>query len=195
VGRLAALLFFFGPAALVAMAVSLRTTHAVESYREVMDRVLIHEVAARAASESEGVDFELICAVASAESSGRPEVRSSAGAVGLMQLMGGTAGELAESRGEPRPDLTDPATSLRLGARYLRIQLDRFGATASPKELALAAYNAGPGKVEEWIASHGEPPAGEALGWIRFAETRAFARRVLEYEARFRAHAAATASR
>lgn len=184
-GRLAALVFFLGPAALVAIAVSLRTTHAVESYREVMDRVLVHEAAARAASESEGVEFPLICAVASAESSGRPGARSSAGAVGLMQLMGATASELAESRGEPRPDLTDPATSLRLGARYLSIQLGRFGATSSPKELALAAYNAGPGKVEEWIASHGEPPAGEALGWIRYGETRAFVRRVLEYEARY----------
>jgi soluble lytic murein transglycosylase len=187
VGRLAALLFFVGPLGMMAIAVSLRTAHAVESYRAVIDRVLTHELEARAASLDEDVELPLLCAVASAESSGRPDARSSAGAVGLMQLMGATAGELAQSRGEPRPDLTDPATSLRLGARYLRIQLDRFGATTSPKELALAAYNAGPGKVEEWLKSSGEPPPGEALDWIRYDETRAFVRRVLDYEARYAA--------
>ena len=194
-GRLAALLFFVGPLAIVATAVSLRTARAVESYRAVIDRVLAFELAASAASLDEGVDLPLLYAVASAESSGRKDARSSAGAVGLMQLMGATADELAESRGEPRPDLTDPATSLRLGARYLRIQLDRFGGTTSPKELALAAYNAGPAKVDEWLKSQGEPQPGEALDWIRYDETRAFVRRVLDYEARFRALAAETASR
>jgi len=179
----------------MAIAVSLRTTRMVESYQAVMDRVLTHELAARAASLDEDVELPLLYAVASAESSGRADARSSAGAVGLMQLMGATAAELAESRGEPRPDLTDPATSMRLGARYLRTQLDRFGSTTSGKELALAAYNAGPGKVEEWIASAGEPAAGEALEWIRFSETRAFVRRVLDYEARYRALEDVTASR
>jgi soluble lytic murein transglycosylase len=195
VGRLAALLFFAGPVGLIAIAVSLRTARAVESYRAVMDRVLTYELEARAASLDEEVAFELLCAVASAESSGRPDARSSAGAVGLMQLMGATAAELAASHSEPRPDLTDPATSLRLGARYLRIQLQRFGATSSPKELALAAYNAGPGKVDEWLASSGGPAPGEALDWIRYTETRAFVRRVLDYEARFRSLTAETASR
>jgi soluble lytic murein transglycosylase len=195
VGRLAALLFFAGPLGLVAIAVSLRTTRVLESYRAVMDRVLTHEEAARAASAGEDVELELLYAVTSAESSGRPDARSAAGAVGLMQLMGATAAELAESRGEPRPDLTDPATSLRLGARYLRTQLTRFESTTSPKELALAAYNAGPGKVEEWIASAGEPAPGEAVEWIRYSETRAFVRRVLDFEARYRALAAETASR
>jgi peptidoglycan lytic transglycosylase len=195
VGRLAALLFFAGPVGLIAVAVSLRTARAVESYRAVMDRVLTYELEARAASLDEGVDMELLCAVASAESGGRPDARSGAGAVGLMQLMGATAGELAESRGEPRPDLADPATSLRLGARYLRIQLERFGGTSSGKELALAAYNAGPAKVDEWLASSGDPAPGEALDWIRYGETRAFVRRVLDYEARFRSLASKTASR
>ena len=194
-GRLAALLFFAGPLGLIAIAVSLRTARAVESYRAVMDRVLAYERPARAASLAEEVEFELICAVASAESSGRPDARSSAGAVGLMQLMGATAAELTASRGEPRPDLTDPATSLRLGARYLRIQLQRFGGTSSPKELALAAYNAGPAKVDEWLASSGNPAPSDALDWIRYTETRTFVRRVLDYESRFRSLARETASR
>jgi soluble lytic murein transglycosylase len=185
-GRLAAFLFFVGPAVLVAFAVSLRTARTVESYGAVMDRVLEHAAAARAASESEGVELPLICAVASAESGGRADARSGAGAVGLMQLMPSTAAEMARALGEPRPDLEDPATSLRLGARYLRRQLDRFGDSPCAKEMALAAYNAGPERVEEWRREGGEPAPDTVLDWIRFGETRAFVRRVLDYEARYR---------
>lgn len=184
--RLAALLFFLGPAAIVAFAVSLRTTRAVESYGAVMDRVLEHAAAAHAASDGEGVEFPLLCAVASAESGGRADARSSAGAVGLMQLLPSTAREMADSLGEPRPDLTDAATSLRLGARYLRRQLDRFGDSPCAKEMAIAAYNAGPRPVEEWRRADGEPTPDTVLDWIRFGETRAFVRRVLDYEARYR---------
>jgi len=185
-GRLAAFLFFVGPAVLVAFAVSLRTARTVESYGAVMDRVIEHSAAARAASESEGVELPLLLAVASAESGGRADARSAAGAVGLMQLMPSTAQELAASLGESRPDVLDPATSLRLGARYLRRQLDRFGDSPCPKELALAAYNAGPERVAEWRRDGGDPAPDVVIDWIRFAETRAFVRRVLDYEARYR---------
>src|SRR5262249_32279776 len=100
VGRVAALLFFAGPGLLVALAVSLRTARTVESYGAVMARVLAFKDAVRAASESEGVEIPLICAVASAESGGRPEARSGAGALGLMQLLPATGREMAASLGE-----------------------------------------------------------------------------------------------
>jgi soluble lytic murein transglycosylase-like protein len=185
-GRLTALLFFAGPAVLVALAVSLRTGRIVESYAAVMDRVREHAAAARAASDGEGVELPLLLAVASAESGGRADARSAAGAAGLMQLMPATARELASSLGEPRPDVWDPATSLRLGARYLRRQLDRFSDSPCAKELAIAAYNAGPEKVAEWRRTEGDPAPGSVVEWIRFGETRAFVRRVLDYEARWR---------
>lgn len=184
--RLAAALFFVAPAMLVAAAVSLRTARAVESYRAVMDRVAAFAPAAREAAESQGVELPLLLAVASAESAGRPDARSHADAVGLMQLTAGTAGDMARALGEPRPDLTDPATSLRLGALYLRRQLDRYAPDPSARDLALAAYNAGPGNVDRWLEG-GRPASPEAIDdWIPYAETRAFVRRVLDYEARWR---------
>jgi soluble lytic murein transglycosylase len=185
--RLATTIFFLGPVALVATAVSLRTSHTVESYRTVMDRVLSHLEAARAASESEGVELPLVLAVATAESGGRADARSGAGAVGLMQLMPSTAEELAAAAGERRGDLTDPAVSLRLGARYLHRQLERFSDSPCAKELALAAYNAGPENVQSWRRSQGEPDPAEVTDWIRFSETRAFVQRVLDYESRYAA--------
>lgn len=190
-GRLAALLFFLGPFLLVVVAVSLRTARTVESYESVIERVMRHADAARKASLEERVDLALLLAVAGAESAGRAEARSGAGAVGLMQLMPSTAAEMAESRGEGRPTLTDPATSLRLGARYLRRQLDRFGDSACATELAIAAYNAGPENVQAWRDEEGDPEPDAVDDWIRFGETRAFVRRVLDYRSRFEAVAAA----
>lgn len=194
-GRLAALLFFLGPLVLVGLAVSLRTARTVESYEAVMERVQRHAALARVASRDEGVDLALLFAVASAESGGRAEVRSGAGAVGLMQLIPSTASEMAESHGEGRPELTDPATSLRLGARYLRRQLDRFAESPCATELAIAAYNAGPENVQAWRDAAGDPEPEAVLDWIRFSETRAFVQRVLDYRARFESANAASAAR
>jgi len=191
----APLLFFAGPAALIALAVSLRTARTIESYEAVMDRVAAHLPAARDAADGEGVELPLLLAVACAESSGRADARSSAGAVGLMQLEDATAREMAEAAGEPRPDREDPATSLRLGARYLRRQLDRFDSTPCPSRLALAAYNAGPENVERWLAASPAPAADGVIEWIRYPETRAFVERVGNYEARWRARESAAAGR
>jgi soluble lytic murein transglycosylase len=187
VGASASLVFFLGPGALIALAVSLRTARAVESYEAVMDRAAVHESAARDAADGEGLELPLLLAVACAESSGKADARSRAGAVGLMQLEDATAREMASAMGEPRPNLEDPATSLRLGARYLRRQLDRFESTACPKELALAAYNAGPGSVQQWLDAGPPPTPEDVFEWIRFSETRAFVGRVENYEARWEA--------
>src|SRR5204863_74069 len=81
--------------------------------------------------------------------------RRPAGAHGLKHVVPATAAHFAESAGEPRPVLTDARTSLRLGARYLRRQLDRFGG----KEQALAAYNAGPERVRAWLEGGVAPGA------------------------------------
>lgn len=105
-----------------------------------------------AAGARYGVDPALLEAVAWTESAFRPDVVSHAGAIGLMQIMPGTAAELGV---DPR----DPVQAVDGAARYLRDALDRFG----DLRLAVAAYNAGPGAV----ASHGGiPPYPETTAYV-----------------------------
>lgn len=114
-----------------------------------------HEQAIVAAARHHGVDPGLLAIMVYTESRGRPEARSPAGARGLMQLMPSTAAEIAATRGLPAPTparLLDPAYNLDLGAWYMARQLERFGELP----LALAAYNAGPGRA----AAHRRGEAG-----------------------------------
>lgn len=89
-------------------------------------------------SRLNNVDVELVKAIVYTESGGDAHALSSQGARGLMQLMPATAAELGVK------DPTNPHESIASGTRYLRDMLDKFGST----ELALWAYNAGPGAVE-----------------------------------------------
>jgi soluble lytic murein transglycosylase len=127
----------------------------------------------------------LLLAVARQESQFDPSAISPAGARGLMQLMPATARAVArELEIAFRADalLAEPAYNLRLGAHYLSRQLERFGEPA----LALAAYNAGPGRVEAWLAQYGDPRGRgrhALVDWIEripFRETRNYVQRVLE---------------
>lgn len=120
-----------------------------------------------AAASRHGIDPALLRALVRQESGFDPAARSSAGATGLTQLMPGTAAELGV-------DPTDPEQALAGGARYLRMQLDRFG---GDERLALAAYNAGPGAVARFGAV---PP---------YPETQAYVEKVLGYAAANRATA------
>jgi soluble lytic murein transglycosylase len=123
-----------------------------------------------------------VLAVIRAESAWVADARSHANAHGLMQLLPGTAEELARAEGlryaQPR-DLHDPALNIRLGTAYLRHMLDRY--QGSPW-LAAAAYNAGPAAVSRWLNS-GRPVAEPDL-WIEtisFRETREYVARILAF--------------
>jgi soluble lytic murein transglycosylase-like protein len=105
------------------------------------------------ASVVTGLDKRLLHAVIAVESDYRPEVVSQKGAMGLMQLMPATAAELGV--GDP----FDPEENILGGARYLRRLWDRFGDLT----LALAAYNAGPERVEQF---GGVPPFAETEGYV-----------------------------
>ena len=107
-----------------------------------------------AAASANGIDPALLKGLVSQESGFNPNARSGAGAVGLTQLMPGTAAGL----GVTNP--LDPAQSLQGGAKYLREQLDRFG---GDEKLALAAYNAGPGAVQKY---GGVPPYAETQNYV-----------------------------
>lgn len=108
---------------------------------------------ATAIGAGEGVDPNLLLALVQEESGGDPTVVSKAGAQGLTQLMPVTAKNMGVS------DPFDPAQNLRGGARYLRLQFDRFGTL----DLALASYNAGPNAVRE---HKGVPPFADTQRYV-----------------------------
>ena len=117
---------------------------------------------------------------------------SPSGARGLMQLMPFTAQAVAKQIGTATslPTLTsDPAHNMRLGTAYLREMLDRFD---NSLPLAVAAYNAGPHRVDQWLAENGDPRVGpiDMLDWIELIpinETRNYVQRVLENVVIYRA--------
>jgi soluble lytic murein transglycosylase len=118
---------------------------------------------------------------------------SSSGARGLMQLMPATARLVAQRLGEATSDqllTTDPAHNMRVGTAYLQQMLEQFGGYVP---LAAAAYNAGPNRVNQWLAENGDPRVGNLsmIDWIEmipYNETRNYVQRVLEnvvvYQAR-----------
>lgn len=137
--------------------------------------------------ELEGIALEwaLIHALIRQESVFNFEARSPVGALGLMQLMPGTAVETARKLGIAHTQswLTErPAHNIRLGTAYLQQMLDRYEG-AYP--MAIAAYNAGPGRVDKWLVTYGDPRKGEIdiIDWIELIpiyETRNYVQRVVE---------------
>jgi soluble lytic murein transglycosylase-like protein len=112
------------------------------------------------ASRKYGLPANLIRGVIRAESNFDVDAVSPAGAQGLMQLMPGTAGDLGVK------NVFDIEENVDGGARYLKLMLQRFGGDV---ELALAAYNAGPGTVEKYD------------GQVPYSETRHYVQRVLRF--------------
>ncbi len=128
----------------------------------------------------------LVHAVIRQESAFDSMATSGAGARGLMQLMPATAKGLARQLNvtHSRQRLTtDPAHNLTLGSTYLAQLIDAFDGSIV---LALASYNAGPGRVRRWLVENGDPRDGSlhaAVDWVEsipYSETRNYVQRVLE---------------
>jgi len=129
-------------------------------------------------------NFAIIHAITRQESQFDRAARSSANALGLMQLVPATAAEQASKSGlpaSPTARLTeDPIWNVTLGSAYIgRLRTANGGSMP----LAVASYNAGPGNVRRFIAMNGNPSDGDIIDWIEsipFAETRNYVQRVLE---------------
>ncbi len=107
------------------------------------------------ACDNQGIDPFLVYGVIRAESRFRPDVVSSAGAIGLMQVTPDTGHWIAERLGVvdfTAADLYRPEINIEFGVWYLRYLLDRFGGDL---DSALLAYNAGPRAVDRWAAGEG----------------------------------------
>lgn len=131
------------------------------------------------------VPVELSLSIARRESEFDPVVVSGAGARGLMQVMPGTAKLVARQLGirySVNKLLSDPEYNARLGSEYLAMMADRFNGNIM---MVAAAYNAGPGRPERWMATYGDPRRGaiDAVDWVEhipFNETRNYVMRVAE---------------
>jgi soluble lytic murein transglycosylase len=121
---------------------------------------------------------DLLQALMREESALDPNALSSAGALGLTQLMPSTARSIAQRlklRDYSTPRLADPETNIRIGAAYLGELYRRFHHPA----LALASYNAGPGTVSGWMKARGALPLDAFVEEIPLEETRTYVKRCL----------------
>jgi soluble lytic murein transglycosylase len=132
-----------------------------------------------AQSVNAGIHPAWAYAIIRAESAWMPDAHSGADARGLMQLLPGTARLVARRQGIAFDgDLYEPRTNIALGTHYLAHMATRYGGAPW---LASAAYNAGPGRVDEWLAARGALPPDLFIATIPFHETRAYVARVLAF--------------
>jgi soluble lytic murein transglycosylase len=141
---------------------------------------LRHEDIIRQQAGDKGLDPALVAAVIYAESHFIDGRTSSAGAEGLMQLTPQTAQDIARKSGGTAfkvSDLGTPQVNIAYGTWYLRYLMRRFGGNET---LALAAYNAGEGNVDHWIAGERAHERSLTIAAIPFGETRNYVRKVLD---------------
>jgi len=136
-------------------------------------------------SSSNGLDPYLVASVVRQESAFNPNAVSRKNAVGLMQLLPKVGKGVAKQEGMKHFSTTQlfiPGTNLRLGTRYLRTMVEKFGSF----EYALAAYNAGTDRVEDWLGAGQYRDPQEFVESIPFTETREYVEAILRNASLYR---------
>lgn len=132
-------------------------------------------------SQEYGVDENLIYALIKAESNFDANAISNKNAQGLMQLMYSTAKDVAKKSGIEltEENILEPETNINIGTKYLSTLLEKYECV----EVALAAYNAGGGNVDKWIANGTIKADGSDIENIPFKETNTYVRKIMrDYE-------------
>jgi len=158
------------------------TTLAQSDYWDDLDirYPLPYADAVRNAADRNGLTPAYVFAIMRTESLFQPGIRSSAGAVGLMQLLPGTARHVARNMGSgaPSPSRLDvPSVNIRLGSHYLRSMLARWGGNLA---MATASYNAGPNRIARWLPAETMEPA-IWIANIPYTETRNYVQRAMSH--------------
>jgi soluble lytic murein transglycosylase len=156
-----------------------------EAVRELGVLPLRHDDIIRQQAADKNLDPALIAAVIYEESRFRDQT-SHAGARGLMQITPQTADAIAKHSGGTRfqqEDLADPQINISYGSYYLRLLIDHYDGNET---LAIAAYNAGRGNVDRWVADAGGPGEFDHAEDIPFPETRAYVENVMDRRGDYR---------
>jgi soluble lytic murein transglycosylase len=129
-------------------------------------------------AQAKGLDPYIVAALVAQESTFDAQIRSSANAIGLMQILPSTGRRYARRMGI-RPfserSLTMAETNVRIGTQYFGDLVNRFGAS----HLALASYNAGEHRVQRWLNETPDLPQDEFIDNIPFPETQNYVKRIL----------------
>jgi soluble lytic murein transglycosylase-like protein len=135
----------------------------------------------RSYAKKNGLDPFTVMGLIHQESYFNPKSKSSVGATGLMQLMPATGKELA-SRFHIAPKLDNPETNIRLGTAHFKGLVSLFGSDY----LAIASYNAGQGRVQQWRRAAPSKPMDEFIESIPFRETRTYVKHVVMIASTYR---------
>ena len=128
-------------------------------------------------SQQRQINPLLVTSLIRQESRFEPEIKSSAGALGLMQVMPGTGQWIAQQTKQPNYSLTNPEDNINFGTFYLDYTHRRYNNNSM---LAVASYNAGPNNVAKWVSRYGLSDPDFFVEQIPFRETRGYVESVFE---------------
>ncbi|MEH6471717.1 MAG: transglycosylase SLT domain-containing protein, partial [Halopseudomonas sp.] len=161
---------------------AIRSSISARHWNDLMLRFpLAYGVEISDSAQANKIDMSWIFAIARQESAFTSDARSHAGAMGLMQLMPATAKETARRakvRYRGPQQLTDPSLNVKLGSYYLASLSRRY---QGHRVLASAAYNAGPGRVNQWLEQRKDLPIDIWIETIPFDETRNYVQNILSF--------------